>query len=143
MKYTIGTASKATGKSKSTISRDIKSGKISASHKDDGSYEIEPSELHRVYPAISCNSTGNSFIEHSGTHETSNENKAVKAEVDGLHEQIELLKDERNDLRRRLDAESDERRRLTLLITHKPETVQTPVEKAESRLFNKLFGRKL
>ena len=30
MSYTIGTAAKATGKAKSTISRDVKSGRISA-----------------------------------------------------------------------------------------------------------------
>lgn len=49
MKYTLGTASKATGKAKSTILRAIKSGTISAKKAHDGSYEIEPSELHRVF----------------------------------------------------------------------------------------------
>ena len=50
MSYTIGTAAKATGKAKSTISRDIKNGRISAEKQPDGSYLIDPSELHRVYP---------------------------------------------------------------------------------------------
>lgn len=54
MKYTLGTASKATGKAKSTILRAIKSGTISAT-KIDGSYEIDPSELHRVFPATVAN----------------------------------------------------------------------------------------
>src|SRR5688572_29247157 len=54
MRYTLGTAAKATGKNKSTLSRDIKSGKISATRRDDGSYEIDPAELHRVYPAVEC-----------------------------------------------------------------------------------------
>lgn len=138
MKYTIGTASKATGKSKSTISRDIKNGKISATHKDNGSYEIDPAELHRVYPAISCNSIGNSSLEHFETHGTDNEIRAIKAEADGLREQIELLKNERNDLRRRLDQESEERRKLTMLLTHQPEQEQ----KTKSLLWEKLFGRK-
>ena len=149
MKYTIGTAAKATGKSKSTISRDIKNGKISALYKDDGSYEIDPSELHRVYPPVSSNSNRNSQIEQSGTPETGNEIKAIKAEVDGLHEQIELLKDERNDLRRRLDAESEERRKLTMLLTHqkekepeKPKEPEAPPEPKQSRLFEKLFGKR-
>lgn len=50
MRYTLGTAAKATGKAKSTIFRAIKSGTISAIKAHDGSYEIEPSELHRVFP---------------------------------------------------------------------------------------------
>lgn len=50
MSYTLGEASKAVGKSKTTLHRAIKSGKISASKADDGSYVIEPSELHRLYP---------------------------------------------------------------------------------------------
>lgn len=50
MRYTLGTAAKATGKAKSTILRAVKSGAISAAKAHDGSYEIEPSELHRVFP---------------------------------------------------------------------------------------------
>lgn len=50
MAYTLGEAARATGKSKATISKAIKSGRISA-HKDEGgTFHIEPSELHRVYP---------------------------------------------------------------------------------------------
>lgn len=50
-KYTLGTAALATGKAKSTILRAIKSGTISANKGDDGSYSIDPSELHRVFDA--------------------------------------------------------------------------------------------
>ena len=50
MVYTLGEAAKVTGKSKSTISKAIKSGRISAQKGDTGAFEIDPSELHRVYP---------------------------------------------------------------------------------------------
>lgn len=50
MVYTLGEAAKATGKSKATISKAIKSGRISASKGDNGAFSIDPSELHRVYP---------------------------------------------------------------------------------------------
>jgi len=50
MVYTLGQAAIAVGKSKATISKAIKSGKISAEKQANGSYKIEPSELHRVYP---------------------------------------------------------------------------------------------
>ena len=50
MKFSIGQAAIQTGKSKSTISRSIKSGRLSA-HKNGSTYEIEASELFRVFPA--------------------------------------------------------------------------------------------
>ncbi len=50
MVYTLGEAAKATGKSKSTISKAIKSGRMSAQKGATGIYAIDPSELHRVYP---------------------------------------------------------------------------------------------
>ena len=49
MSYTLNEAAKAVGKSKTTIHRAIKSGKISASKLDNGAYSIDPSELHRAF----------------------------------------------------------------------------------------------
>lgn len=50
MVYTLGEAAKATGKSKATISKAIKSGRVSARKDETGTFHIDPSELHRVYP---------------------------------------------------------------------------------------------
>lgn len=50
MAYTLGEAAKATGKSKATISKAIKTGRISAAKDETGTFHIDPSELHRVYP---------------------------------------------------------------------------------------------
>ena len=52
MSYTLGTAAKATGKDRATISRAIKNGRISAAKNDSGEWQIDPSELHRVYPPL-------------------------------------------------------------------------------------------
>lgn len=49
MVYTLGEAAKATGKSKATISKAIKNGRISAQKDETGTFQIDPSELHRVY----------------------------------------------------------------------------------------------
>jgi hypothetical protein len=46
----LGQAARLTGLGKTTITRAIKSGRLSASRKEDGSYEIDPAELARVYP---------------------------------------------------------------------------------------------
>lgn len=50
MSYTLGEAAKVTGKSKATISKAIKSGRLSAEKGDTGAFKIDPSELQRVYP---------------------------------------------------------------------------------------------
>ncbi|WP_440588761.1 hypothetical protein, partial [Geodermatophilus sabuli] len=42
-------AAKIAGKSKSTINRAIKSGKLSAIRRDDGSYSIDGAELTRAF----------------------------------------------------------------------------------------------
>lgn len=52
MNYTLGTAAKATGKSKTTIQRSIAKGLISASKEKNGRYSIDPSELHRIFPMV-------------------------------------------------------------------------------------------
>lgn len=50
MAYTLGEAAKASGKSKATISKAIKSGRLSAVKQDTGVFRIEAAELLRVYP---------------------------------------------------------------------------------------------
>jgi hypothetical protein len=60
--FTLGTAAKAAGVSKSTIHRAIKSGRMSARTKDGSGYQIDPAELFRVFPAPS----GKTVERHSG-----------------------------------------------------------------------------
>jgi excisionase family DNA binding protein len=57
MSYTLGTAARATGVSKSTVYRAIKAGRISASRADSGDYAIDPAELHRVFPPLDSEET--------------------------------------------------------------------------------------
>ena len=52
MAYTLGAAAKASGRSKATISKAIKSGRLSALKDETGVYRIELAELNRVYPLI-------------------------------------------------------------------------------------------
>jgi len=49
--YTLAEAAKATGKSKSTVLRSIRAGRLSAVRDElTGGWLIEPAELHRLYP---------------------------------------------------------------------------------------------
>jgi uncharacterized coiled-coil protein SlyX len=50
MQYTAGQAAQATGKNIATITRAIKSGKISAQKDTSGAWRIDASELHRMFP---------------------------------------------------------------------------------------------
>lgn len=113
MRYTLGTAAKATGKAKSTILRAVKAGTISASRSHDGSYEIEPSELHRVFPP------------NSAQPDTSNGSQHNEEQVATLQTRLEIIETERrrerdqmqatiDDLRVRLDRSED---RITALLS--------------------------
>jgi hypothetical protein len=131
--YTIGTAAKATGKSKSTISRDVEKGKISAVKNEDGSYAIDPAELHRVYPPVgSSNGLGESQSNDLQPGDGSSGTGGPERELQHARERISLLESERvrereqlleqiEDLRGRLDRADEERRdkdrQLTALLT--------------------------
>lgn len=114
MKYSASQAAKATEKSVPTITRAIKSGRISAEKTDAGGYLIDPAELHRVFPPVTGkgNETPTSL-----EAETPNETRALQAEIEGLRERIADKDDTISDLRRRLDRETDERLRMTALLT--------------------------
>lgn len=126
MKLNASQAAKATGKSIPTITRAIKSGKISG-EPDGKGYLIEAAELFRVFPATKddTNNVSNKNANNLG-HETNKNNHdsaILRREIDMLHEMLEREKDTVRDLRTRLDSESEERRRLTAMLTdqRKPE----------------------
>lgn len=139
MSYTLGTAAKATGKSKSTIHRAIKSGRISASYDESGVYSIDPSELHRVFAPVSEN-------RHAGP---ARERSVPSPETHVLLREIALLSEERererrqmqemiSDLRHRLDEEAAERRKLTTLLTSKP--IATTASERKKGFWSWLLG---
>lgn len=53
----LAQAAALTGKSKSTIARAIKSGRLSAARRADGAFSVDPSELLRVYPDAACSAS--------------------------------------------------------------------------------------
>ena len=50
--YTIATAAAAIGRNKTAILRAIKAGKISVVEDENGEWQIDPTELHRIYPPL-------------------------------------------------------------------------------------------
>ncbi|WP_282093636.1 helix-turn-helix domain-containing protein [Epibacterium ulvae] len=132
MKYTLSEAAKATGKNKTTIQRAIKSGKISAAKGNSGSYEIDPSELHRVFPLTATqrdaqHEQSNVAQRDNSTPTNRNLDRILELEkelavarerANGLEAQKEQMTDTINDLRKRLD--SSEGRVTALLSDNRP-----------------------
>ena len=112
MRYTLGTAAKATGKAKSTILRAVKSGTISATKAHDGSYEIEPSELHRVFPLNGAQQVASNDTQ---PHEEQGATLRIRLEVLEVERQRERdqMQATIDDLRARLDRSED---RITALL---------------------------
>jgi hypothetical protein len=114
MSYTVGQAAKATGKSKPTISRAIGTGIISATKNENGSYTIEPAELHRVFPPKQLSSDETRDILRS---ETPALQVTLQREIELLREMLTSKDAVIDDLRERLDREGEERRKLTAILT--------------------------
>jgi hypothetical protein len=93
MYLTLGQAAKETGKSKSVISNAIKSGRMSAVRGDTGSWQIDPAELFRVFPA---QNTQNGQKERDSTQENTLQNRLLEQEVKFLREQLEDLRADRD-----------------------------------------------
>lgn len=126
MQYTAGEAAKATGKNIATITRAIKSGKISASKDASGAWRIEPSELHRVFPALAQVLQNSEMLQDAipVQEQEAGTAKALQEELAVLRERVrsqdQLLADRADqiaDLRTRLDREGEERRKLAAILT--------------------------
>ena len=50
--HTIATAAASVGRNKTAILRAIKAGKISVAKDENGEWQIDPAELHRIYPPL-------------------------------------------------------------------------------------------
>ena len=115
MAYTLGQAASAASVSKTTIRRAIEKGRLSATRQPDGSYDIDPAELHRAFPSPG---DGSGTMARSVTASDTGE---LRVEVEMLRERLVEKDDVIGDLRRRLDQSEAERRqaqeRLTALLT--------------------------
>ena len=115
MSYTLGQASKATGKSKSTISKALKNGTLSAEKGENGAFKIDPSELHRVFPA-------NSIKEHQQTTDsTTKEHLETAVKVAQLEVRLEAAEKRADDLEQ--DRNSWRNQANSLLMDKRPKSV--------------------
>lgn len=145
---TLNQAAKACNKSKSAILEAIRNGRLSANRNDKNQWQIQPAELFRVYPSTehlppvqNRDQPGN--LPHTEHHPTPLLlEQMLEKEQQERERERQQMQATIDDLRRRLDEEAAERRKLTALITHQPEQKLEPdPEQPISRLWQKLFGR--
>jgi hypothetical protein len=126
MSYTLGEASRATGRNKTTILRAIKAGVMSASRTTNGDWAIDAAELARVYPILANGlaTVTPAATPHATKRNGSDSGSSNGAGIDATAQLLARLEDAQAtiaDLRRRLDAEAEERRqtqaRLTAVLT--------------------------
>jgi excisionase family DNA binding protein len=130
---TLGQAARLTGLGKTTITRAIKAGRLSATRRDDGSYEIDPAELHRVYSIRPETPETVAQSGHAVRDATPSERPrdgggdpvtvrlaTLEAEVQGLTALLDEVKASREELRRDRDAWRHQAQTLALIDQTKP-----------------------
>jgi hypothetical protein len=118
--FSLQQAANATGKLKPTIARAFKSGRLSAARNESGGYEIDPSELSRVFPYFAGDITGTlkQLVSPNGA---AADPAISPGEAKGLRALVAEQRETIRDLRARLDAEAEERRTLiAMLVDRRP-----------------------
>lgn len=122
MILTLRQAAELTGKSKSTLTRAIKSGRLSASRDAEGMYAINPAELARVYPLVETPDAP-----HEARHGASRNSETGPDDAAILRLKLSLLVDERD--RERTAAER-EREQLAATVAD----LRMRLDRAEQRI---------
>jgi DNA-binding MurR/RpiR family transcriptional regulator len=113
MKYTAGQAAKATGVATATITRALKSGRISGIKDEKGTWMIDVAELHRVFPPLAAQDAGTPLVKHDATP------KSIHA-VAALERELDVLRETLSDVRTDRDKWRDMAERLSLAAPSMP-----------------------
>jgi hypothetical protein len=117
MKYTLNAAAKLSGRAKSTISKAIKDGRLSAARNDKGGFDIDGAELSRVFPFPVADQTP---VPQPNT-ENEHENKVLEVELKAERQMRERLLSEIEDLKIQRDKWQDQAQTLLLSNQSQPE----------------------
>ena len=147
MNYTLSQAAKVTGKSKSSISRAIDTGRLSA-NRNGNLFVIDAAELHRVFPlkvdtdGVPLNGSKNVPCNDLDDHGTGNNSSILEREIEMLRErlgdketQVIDLRGERDRLLKVIEEQAGSFRQLT---DQRPQ--QQPERKGFRGLLHRLTG---
>jgi hypothetical protein len=133
---TLGQAAKAVGKSKSTLTRAIQSGRLSAQRLEDKSYQIDPSELSRVFHLKTPETVP--VAHHAILDDNPEEHPAVlRVKLEAAEAALDREKELNGDLTRRLDRAEERVLRLSA-----PESSGGGLKGFLRRLWGSETGRK-
>ncbi|MBJ7527137.1 MAG: hypothetical protein JHD10_07855 [Sphingomonadaceae bacterium] len=120
----LGEAAKAAGVAKGTVSKALKSGKLSYSEKTSAGYKIDTSELFRVFPRKPLETPQNERLE----------TPAETTELAVLRVRLDAAEQRASDLSKQLDRAHEEKLRLMALLP-------APNEKGRQGFWSRLRGR--
>ena len=133
MKVSASEAAKRTGKSVPTITRAIKSGKISADRTESGSYLIDPSELFRVFPATTHpNDETPSKLGYETPRVILSETRSLQEKVSNLEASLAEAKAERDEWR-------EQAKRLAMALPA-PEAAKQKIPRQPKGFWKRIFG---
>ena len=114
-KASLPQAVKMTGKSESTLRRDVKKGKVSAERDERGHLKFDPAELRRVYGELK--STGDNAQSTKMCHDRAMTGHDRAREIAGLETQVAALKMQLQKTEARLDTATAEKAQLLDLLS--------------------------
>lgn len=108
-------AAEQTGVSKSTIFRAIRAGKLSAARTADGNFEIDPSELFRVYPPKTADAAPERVTQSLVGHDAPDAETVVKLAV--MEAELKALREMVVELRNARDQWQQQTERMTIALS--------------------------
>jgi hypothetical protein len=121
---TLGQAAKLAGTSKTTLTRAIRAGRLSATRRDDGGYAIDPAELCRVYtvtPTTPETGAATGRVVHqatpAGDPPATPCDPTVTARLAALDAEVRGLRDLLAEVRQSRDSWQQQAERATLALT--------------------------
>ena len=142
--YSLKEAAERTGRGKPAILKAIQKGRISAKKNELGEWQIDPAELHRVYPVSSGTVSGKPTSEQQ---ETQKETHVLAKEAELLREHLDRLTVDRDRERKQLESMIEDlrkdrdhwRQQATALLTDQREKPEQTGHRKKS--FRERFGQ--
>ena len=136
MSYTLTQAAEAAKVQRSTVFKWIKAGKVSAAKADDGTFRIDPAELHRFLSSVSRDTQPPATPKQADTTadmatETLLELVSLRSQVEKLQHIVEMERERSRELREEREAWKRQAERLALPAPR--ETAQEPATPPRSR----------
>ncbi len=139
MSYSLKQAAEATGKSKPTVLRALQSGRMSGKKDDNGEWQIDPAELHRIFPPVQSTDTRNGTKESNEIAVLRRELEILREERQRDHDLIKDMRQDREDLRK--DRDHWRQQATALLTDQREKAPEKPVQGRFVRAWSILVGK--